>query len=260
MVKFDFVSKPPTHNVVTALEELFALDAIDTDGELTETGLKMAEFPFHPMFAKMLLSSEKFNCSAEAMTITAMLQVENIFQSSSSGQQNIRIRNARHAFAVQEGDLITYLNIYNQFIAGGRIRSWSDSRCLNYKAMNRVHEIRSRLESLLKRFKVKITSADGDMESVLKCIVSGFFPNCAYLSSDGTCYKTIRGDHKLYLHPTSVLNWCKRPPKHVLFHSILHTSQQFMRDVTAINKDWLYQLAPHYYKFGTERELLMEVT
>ena len=220
----------------------------------------MAEFPFHPMFGKMILASERFNCSNEAITVTAMLQVENIFQSSSSGQTNIRIWNQRHAFAVQEGDLISYLNIYNQFIASGRIRSWSDSRCLNYKAMIRVHEIRSRIESLLRRFKIKVTSSNGNIEAVLKCITSGFFPNTAYLSPDGTCYKTIRGNHKLFLHPTSVLNWAKRPPKYVLFHSILHTSQQFMRDVTAIKKEWLYELAPHYYQFGTQRELLVRNT
>lgn len=38
-------------------------------------------------------------------------------------------------------------------------------------------------------------------------------------------------------------------------YSILHTLQQFVRHVTAINKEWLYQLAAQYYKFGTEREL-----
>ena len=31
-----------------------------------------------------------------------------------------------------------------------------------------------------------------------------------------------------------------------------------MRDVTAIEPSWLYELAPHYYEYGTERELAGE--
>ena len=39
------------------------------------------------MFAKMLLVSDQFNCSEEAMTITAMLQVQNIWLTPGVGQR-----------------------------------------------------------------------------------------------------------------------------------------------------------------------------
>lgn len=54
VVKFDFPTKPPKHNVITALELLYALNAIDENGNLIEPlGLQMAEFPLNPMFSKM---------------------------------------------------------------------------------------------------------------------------------------------------------------------------------------------------------------
>lgn len=35
------------------------------DGDLTELGATMAEFPLDPQLAKMLVSSPKYNCSNE---------------------------------------------------------------------------------------------------------------------------------------------------------------------------------------------------
>ena len=42
-------------------------------------GVRMAEFPLSPMFAKMLLESGNFSCSKEIVTIAAMMQIQNIF-------------------------------------------------------------------------------------------------------------------------------------------------------------------------------------
>jgi len=44
---------------VLALEQLYALGALNHKGELTKLGRRMAEFPLDPMMAKMLLASEK---------------------------------------------------------------------------------------------------------------------------------------------------------------------------------------------------------
>ena len=56
-----------------ALELLNYLAAIDDDGELTELGSMMAEFPLDPQLAKMVIASCDNGCSNEALSITAML-------------------------------------------------------------------------------------------------------------------------------------------------------------------------------------------
>jgi hypothetical protein len=38
------------------------------------------------------------------------------------------------------------------------------------------------------------------------------------------------------------------PPKYVIFLEINLTSENFMREITAIEPAWLSELAPHYYK------------
>lgn len=58
VLRFDFPSPPPARHLVSALELLYALSAIDDDGNLTEPlGATMAEFPVHPLLSKTLIAS-----------------------------------------------------------------------------------------------------------------------------------------------------------------------------------------------------------
>ena len=56
-----------------ALELLNYLAALDDDGNLTDLGSVMAEFPLDPQLAKMLIASTEYNCSNEILSVTAML-------------------------------------------------------------------------------------------------------------------------------------------------------------------------------------------
>lgn len=75
LLHFEFLDPPPQETLVLALKQLYALGALNHHGELTMTGRKMAEFPVDPMMAKMLIASEKYKCSTDIATISAMLSV-----------------------------------------------------------------------------------------------------------------------------------------------------------------------------------------
>lgn len=60
LINFDFMDPPPTETLLRALEQLYALGALNDRGELTTLGRKMAEFPLEPMLAKMIINSEKY--------------------------------------------------------------------------------------------------------------------------------------------------------------------------------------------------------
>ena len=68
---FNRFAAPET--LMRALELLNYLGALDDDGNLTDVGSVMAEFPLDPQLAKMLIKSCSFNCSNEILSITAML-------------------------------------------------------------------------------------------------------------------------------------------------------------------------------------------
>lgn len=60
LMHFDFMDPPPHDTLIQALKQLYALGALNKQGELTKLGRRMAEFPLDPMLSKMILASEQF--------------------------------------------------------------------------------------------------------------------------------------------------------------------------------------------------------
>lgn len=79
LLGFDFMDPPPPATLITALEQLYNLGALDEEGLLTRLGRKMAEFPLEPPMSKVLIASVDLGCSDEILTILAMLSAQNIF-------------------------------------------------------------------------------------------------------------------------------------------------------------------------------------
>lgn len=48
LINFDFMDPPPIQTLISALEMLYALSALDEEGLLSKLGRKMAEFPLEP--------------------------------------------------------------------------------------------------------------------------------------------------------------------------------------------------------------------
>lgn len=98
-------------------------------------------------------------------------------------------------------------------------------------------------------------SCDGDVDALRRCLTVGFFANAARFDATGV-YRTVRDGVELAVHPSSVL-YTENPAPCVLFGDVVQSTSKrlLMRDVTAIDASWLYELAPQYYEYGTEAEL-----
>jgi len=59
LLHFDFMDPPPSDSLIFALEQLYALGALNHLSELTTLGRRMSEFPCDPMLSKAILASEK---------------------------------------------------------------------------------------------------------------------------------------------------------------------------------------------------------
>ena len=58
ILRFDFLTPPPSSMLVRALEFLYSLQALDEFGRLTKPlGIRMAEVPVDPMMAKIVSSA-----------------------------------------------------------------------------------------------------------------------------------------------------------------------------------------------------------
>ena len=74
LMNFDFMDPPPTETLFRALEQLYALGALNDRGELTKLGRRMAEFPLDPMLAKMVIASGDMEVGCGSQDGPALIQ------------------------------------------------------------------------------------------------------------------------------------------------------------------------------------------
>lgn len=244
LIHFDFLDPPPHETLVLALEQLYALGALNHMGELTKLGRRMAEIPADPMMCKMLLASEKYKCSAEILTISCMLSNNaSIFYRPKD--KIIHADTARKNFFHPGGDHISLLNVYNQWAQTDYSTQWCFENFIQHRSMKRARDIRDQLEALLERVEIEIVSNPLDTVAIRKAITAGYFYHTARLSKGGH-YKTVKHNQTVMIHPNSAL--FEDLPRWVIYHELVFTTKEYMRNVVEIENKWLLEVAPHYYK------------
>ncbi|CAN0910231.1 Pre-mRNA-splicing factor ATP-dependent RNA helicase DEAH1 [Linum grandiflorum] len=245
LISFDFMDPPPTESLIKALELLFALNALNKHGELTKTGRRMAEFPLDPMLSKSIVASEQYHCSDQIISIAAMLSVGNsIFYRPKD--KKVHADNARLNFnAGDVGDHIALLKVYTEWKESGFSSQWCYENFVQVRSMKRARDVRDQLEGLLERVEIDGSSSSDDLNSIRKAIASGFFPHLTRLERNGS-YKTVKFPQSVYIHPSSGLS--QSVPRWVVYHELVLTTKEYMRQVTEVKPEWLVEIAPHYYQ------------
>ncbi len=119
---------PAPETLMRALELLNYLGALNDDGELTEIGSMMSEFPLDPQLAKMIIAGPQFNCSNEVLSITAMLSVPNVFLRPKEAAK--QADEAKGRFSHLDGDHLTLLNVYHAYKKNGEDRYTCVHACM----------------------------------------------------------------------------------------------------------------------------------
>ncbi|KAL6554780.1 Pre-mRNA-splicing factor ATP-dependent RNA helicase DEAH1 [Orobanche gracilis] len=252
LLHFEFMDPPPTESIIKAMELLYALSALNMNRKLTKVGRRMAEFPLDPMLSKMIVASEKYKCSDEIISIAAMLSVGNsIFYRPKDKQ--VHADNARMNFHTGNvGDHIALLNIYNSWKETNYSTQWCYENYIQVRSMKRARDIRDQLVGLLERVEIELTSNSNDLDAIKKSIISGFFPHSARLQKNGT-FRLVKHLQTVHIHPSSGL--VEVLPKLVLYHELVLTTKEYMRQVTEIKPEWLLELAPHFYDLKDVEDL-----
>ncbi|KAL7673714.1 hypothetical protein ACOME3_008566 [Neoechinorhynchus agilis] len=245
LVNFEYVDKPSSEALCIALEQLYALGALNHRAELTRLGRRMAEIPCDPQLAKALLASETYNCSEEMVTIAAMLSVNSGAIFFKPKDKALLADAARKSFFRPSGDHLTLLNVYKQWANNDYSTQWCFENFVQHRSMRRARDVREQLMGLLDRVEVRIVSSDGDCVPIRKSIAAGYFYNSARLTKTGH-YQTVKHNRTVMIHPCSAL--FELVPKWIIYHELVLTSKEFIRQVIEIENVWLLEVAPHYYK------------
>lgn len=250
LLHFDFMDPPPVQTMIVAMELLYALGALDEEGLLTRLGRKMAEFPLEPQLSKMLLKSVELGCSDEMLTVVAMLSVQNVFYRPKEKESQADQRKAK--FFQAEGDHITLLAVYQSWKANSYSSPWCYENFVQARSLRRAQDVRKQLLTIMDRYKLDVVSAGKNYNKVRKAIVSGFFMHAAKKDPlDG--YKTLTEGQLVYIHPGSSL--FQKNPEWVVYHELVLTSKEYMREVIHIEANWLVEFAPNYYRVADPNKL-----
>ena len=229
LLHFDFMDPPPTNTMLTALEELYALSALDDEGLLTRLGRKMADFPMEPALAKVLIASVEMGCSEEVLSIVAMLNVQTVFYRPKDKQQQADQKKSK--FHDPHGDHLTLLNVYNGWKQSRFSNPWCHENFIQSRQMRRAQDVRSQLVGIMERYHHLVISCGRNTVKVRQAICSGYFKNSAR-KDPHEGYKTLVEGTPVYMHPSSAL--FGKPAEHVIFHSLVLTTKEYMQCTTAI--------------------------
>mmetsp|Transcript_12583 Transcript_12583/g.25735 ORF Transcript_12583/g.25735 Transcript_12583/m.25735 type:complete len:692 (+) Transcript_12583:114-2189(+) len=248
IMKFDLLTPPSVEAMCFALEELFAVGAIDKNCALVPgVGDLLAEFPVEVKLGRSLLAAFDYGCVEEIISIAAASQVNNVFHFARSATQK-RERDAAVAeYVHSSGDHLTFARIFNddQWKNGNLCRE----RFLNHRALQKANEVRGQLRGFCRRLAGGISRLPsvgvGEEESdkaILQALTKGHVFNVARLESDGN-YRTLRGSNHVVVSPMSLYASFGKFAEYVIFSytedSPRSIGQLQLVNCSAINGQWL---------------------
>lgn len=254
LYKFKTITEPERCTISRALESLFFLGVIDKSCELTDLGKKVCDVPIDIRLAVALFKSAelKFNCTEDVLIIAVMLSIQNLFYQP---KDPVNLFKAKQKLGVIQGDHLTLLNIYKNYKSckTGKSKFCKDIY-LNENLIKSVEELIHNLKPYLKKHDIHIKSSlDQDGEDILKSLLKGFFLNVAQKQIDGS-YRSLKGNLILHIHPTSVLY--NVTPEFIMFHEVVSTAKNYIKEVSLIDKKWILEVAEHFYEDKTKKDLI----
>lgn len=277
VLAFDFLDPPAEDQALEALQHLYCLEALDRDGRATDIGRRMSRFPLEPSLSRTLLEAGSLGCLEEVLTIVALLSVESIWFSRSTGRradgggrdrghERDEEAEASHAlFRHPLGDHFTYLAVYRAWEASGYSDAWAKDEFLRVRALRTARSVRAQLLAEVRKASgrgrasgvvgkgVEITSCGREFDKVRKAVCAGYFMNGGQRCSKEWVYRSLAvealqeegtgtgqsGLTLMYLHPTSSLVHAPEPPEHVVYTELVFTARPFMRHAMAVKGRWL---------------------
>ncbi|KAJ1737251.1 ATP-dependent RNA helicase [Coemansia sp. Benny D160-2] len=243
VMQFDFMDRPSKKALKHALLELYALEALDDKGQLTQLGRWMSEFPLEPTYSKVIYASQKAGCTREVIDIVALLSVDSLFYIPADKRDESNA--AQMTFRSTDGDHLTYLNLLRAYTKVDGDIGWCHEHFVNRRNMRHVLDVQRQLVRLCVRLGLDVeTSCGSDMDAVLKCFLSGFFHNTALLQPDGS-YRSLNGSQAVHVHPGSSVFGKKIPA--IFYDQLVFTNKLHARAVSAADPLWISQAAPRLY-------------
>lgn len=144
LVTFDFIEPPLPESVVVALNHLYFLGAIDANGNITEEGRLMVEFPLEPKDAKTLIESVRYSVEEEIITLAAITG-------------NLIFDKRKFDLAIEKSDHLSLYLIIKEYEETYEKRKFCYVHGLNEKNLENTLKSKKQIRKILEKIRPKIS-------------------------------------------------------------------------------------------------------
>jgi len=242
LVHFDWLDPPSPETLMRALENLNDWEALDDDGELTDEGHIMSEFPLSPDLAKVLIGSAKYQCCQSALTLVAMLSSQPPFLRPRDAQD--LADRAHSQFVHKDGDHLTLITVFDCYQEAENKGEWCAANFLNPRSLRAAGLVRDQLREKMEKLGIAgKEEKKGWSERLRKCVLYGGFLHLAH-QERANHYQTLKEGQVVALHPSTTL---LSKPEWVLYFEYVFTSRNYIRTLSPVEGEWLLEVAPKYF-------------
>ena len=236
---FDFIAPPSRAGIISAVETLRLLDAIDENRELTAIGKLMVPFPILPRLSRMVVESilKYPRVLDEVLIAASFLSTRSPFLLPHG--EEIEARKAHHTFRDPLGDFVSYLKLFRKFTASRNKEEFCTTYYLDHKTLSEICNIKLQLQDIAGDLGMVIASGGGFTDYL--CSVSRGLIQFVCARSGRGVYKTLTAG-KIQIHPGSVM--FKENPDYIVAGEIVKTSRTYARSVSPLRFEWLRRISP----------------
>ena len=248
---FPLISPPKADSTRQALLQLYRLGALNDDGSINGTGLRMARLPLSPPMSRVLIAASNVEAEVllDTIDIISALTVERLFLPIDTEEKKEEAEEARLGLLRRESDHMTLLATVQTYAAENADRTaWCNRYLVSHRAMRSVMDVRKQLRAQCVEQRLfdqqnvaqaneqpRYTATAERATAILQCFMRGFAANTARLMPDGS-YKTVEGNHTVAIHPSSVLYG--RKVEAIVYNELVFTVKNYARGVSAVQLDW----------------------
>lgn len=253
VLKFDFLDPPSSESLEDALKQLYLIDAIDENGSITSIGRTMAELPLEPSLSRMLMEANEYGCLSQALTLAAMLSAETTLLPGRSKSTEKKRKHTPLELPDGSGwgDHIQLLQIYECWDECDYDVNWVKDNGLQVRGMMFVKDIRKQLCQIMQkiakgsldvRANHRWKESRQDYRKLRKALCVGYANQLAERMIHHNGYRTLGFKPQLVqVHPSSELKTDEEGllPNYVVYHELIATSRPYMRNVCAVEMQWV---------------------
>ena len=245
VTEFPFIEAPSSRLVTDGYQLLQELGAVDSQRQITETGLQLAKLPLDPRVGRMILAAKRESCLKEILIIASVLSIQDPRERPMDKRE--AADNAHAKFAGEGSDFMSYLKLWDFFDnalknkkSNKDLLNQCHSNFLSFLRLKEWRELHGQIKQITDEMDFKLNDKEASFDQIHKALLAGLLGNIGFKDGDNDSYSGARGI-RFHVAPGSCLK--KTRPKWVIAAELVDTTKLYARCVAKIEPDWIEPLA-----------------